>query len=197
MARKKRPYQLPPKVAHAQQLAARVAEYKPRPDPPTLRLILGLFGLWALCLGMALLFWFSPRPLVHDLRDRGITVAAEVTAVDNKPKYVQVRFVHGPDRGTTVKLSEYAGMLPETRTGDSLLVTYDRKNPSRSLAAAWVTHPPPNWPAYGTSALAVLTFGLTTAVVLRRRWILRTPWPPDPFAPEEPGASPPVRLTKP
>ncbi|MFF8399436.1 hypothetical protein [Streptomyces sp. NPDC016172] len=88
-----------------------------------------------------------------------------------------------PKAGTKVKLSDYAGMLPETETGASMIVTYDPENPSRILAQSWVEDLPANLPAYGTSAMAVICLGLTTAVIWRRLWILRT------FGPEEPPAS--------
>jgi hypothetical protein len=206
MARKKRPrrrndqYQLPQRVAAAQRYAAAVAEYKPRPEPPQRRLIAVALGMFLLCLGMALFFWMSARSLVHDLRANGVTVAATVTGSDNKPKYVRVRYIQGENSGEEVKLSEYAGMLPDLRADDALLVTYDPEDPSRVLSRSWVISPPLNLPAYGTSALALFTFGLTVAVVVRRRWILRTPWPDHPLHrssdSRDPGSTA-VRLTKP
>ncbi|MEV0981306.1 hypothetical protein [Streptomyces sp. NPDC049915] len=59
--------------------------------------------------------------LLEDLCSRGVTTVAEVIGVDNKPKYVKVRFAQGPERGTEVKLSDYAGMYPDTREGTSAL----------------------------------------------------------------------------
>ncbi|MCT7352112.1 hypothetical protein N4P33_07980 [Streptomyces sp. 15-116A] len=164
---------------------------------PQRRLILGLFGLFTLCLGMALFFCLPPQTLVQSLRERGITTASTVTGVDNKPKYVEVRFMQGSDKGTVVRLSDYAGMLPDTRPGELLLVTYDPNDPSRSLAHSWVTDPPANVPAYGMFALTGFFLLGTVGVALRRRWILRTPWPPDPFAPDTADSHQPVRLTKP
>ncbi|KJK35498.1 hypothetical protein UK15_30575 [Streptomyces variegatus] len=116
-------------------------------------MILAGFGLFLLCVGMALFFLLPSRSLVQDLRSRGVSAAATV--------------------------SEYAGMLPETETGASVIVTYDPEAPSRVLTQGWVADPPSNLPAYGTSALAVICLGLTTAVVWRRLRILRT------FGPEE------------
>ncbi|WP_449343926.1 hypothetical protein [Streptomyces massasporeus] len=88
-----------------------------------------------------------------------------------------------PKAGTEVKLWDYAGMLPETQTGASMIVTYDPEDPSRILAQSWVEDPPANLPAYGTSALAIICLGLATAVTWRRIWILRT------FGPHKPPAS--------
>jgi hypothetical protein len=200
---KRRPadqYQLPPKAERARQAAARLADFKPRPPLPQLRVIWGCIGLGALCVGMALAFWLPSRSLVEDLRSRGVTVAATVVDVDTKPKYVKVRFAQGPKRGTTVNLSEIAGMLPDAHSGDSMQVTYDPKDPSRSLVRNWVMEPPANLPTYGTSALAVFFLSGSVAVTIRRRWILRT-WPPessasDPKHPQKPGTKS-DRLTKP
>ncbi|MDT0613564.1 hypothetical protein [Streptomyces lancefieldiae] len=127
---------------------------------------------------MALFFWLPARSLVDDLRSNGSTVAATVTGVDNKPKYVKVRLVTGPRMGAEVKLSDYAGMYPDVNTGDSLLVTYDTEDPSRILSDSWVTNPPFNLPFYGASVGAVLFLVGTVAATLRRRWILRN-WPTD------------------
>ncbi|MFF5314908.1 hypothetical protein [Streptomyces massasporeus] len=132
---------------------------------------------------MALVFVLPSRSLVQDLRSHGEGAAATVIGVDSKPKYVKVRLVSSPKAGTEVKLSDYAGMLPETETGASMIVTYDPEDPSRILAQSWVEDPPANLPAYGTSALAVICLGLTTAVIWRRFRILRT------FGPEKPSAS--------
>lgn len=206
MAKKRKPrrrndqYRLPPHVAAAQQYAARVAAHKPRPQLPQRRVIIGGFGIFLLCLGMALFFWIPAHALVHDLRANGVTVVATVTAVDSKPKYVKVRYVLGAESGKDVMLSDYAGMLPDLRSGDALAVTYDAKDPSRVLPHDWVSSPPLNLPAYGTSILAVFMFGLTIAVVLRRRWILRTAWPDHPsYGSSDPQApdSTAVPLTKP
>ncbi|WP_268220490.1 DUF3592 domain-containing protein [Streptomyces sp. EMB24] len=189
MTKKKRPkrpndrYHLPPHVAAAQRYAAKATEQVTYPRPPPRRVVVAAFGMSLLCLLMALFFWMPARSLVHDLRTDGVIVEATVTAADNKPKYIRVRYAFGVEAGKEFKLSEYAGMLPELRTGDALLVIYDRKNPSRVLPHDWVTAPPPNLPAYGTSGLSILVLGLSFAVVLRRRRILR--------------ASTAVRLTKP
>ncbi|EFL34075.1 predicted protein [Streptomyces viridochromogenes DSM 40736] len=132
---------------------------------------------------MTLAFILPSRSLVQDLRSRGESAAAQVIVVDSKPKYVKVRLVSSPEAGTEVKLWDYAGMLPETHTGASMIVTYDPEDPTRILAQSWVEDPPANLPAYGTSALAVICLGLNVAVIWRRLWILRT------FGPEEPPIS--------
>ncbi|GGX36496.1 hypothetical protein GCM10010297_67160 [Streptomyces malachitofuscus] len=193
-------YQLPPHVAEAQQYAARRAAYRPRPALPQWRLIAGAFGVFILTVGLALFLWIPARSLVTDLRSSGVTVAATVTGVDSKPKFVKVRFGQGPEEGNEIKLSEYAGMLPDVRADEALLVTYDPDDPSRALPHSWVVTPPPNLPAYGTAGLALIILGLTIAVVLRRRWILRTPWPEHPMYgssdPVNPGSAT-VRVVKP
>lgn len=149
------------------------SQAKPHPPIPQPRVIIGVFGGSLLCVALALAFWLPSRSLVHDLRDGGVTVAAQVTEVDNKPKHVKVEFLHGDRSGTEEKLWDYAGMLPDVHPGDTLLVTYDPDDPHRSLPHAWVTDPPANLPAYGSSAIAV--FLLTGAVVgtVRRRRLLR------------------------
>ncbi|MET9253165.1 hypothetical protein [Streptomyces sp. NPDC003717] len=179
--KKRRPrdrYQLPGKVAQAQLSAAERAEWKPRPLVPRRRVVLGIFGMFLVLAGAALAFWLPPRALVNDLRDRGLTVAATVTGVDNKPKYVKVEFLQGPKAGTEVELWDYAGMYPEVHTGDAMLVTYDPNDLHRSLPHRWVADPPANLPAYGSSALALFFLSGTIAVALRRRWILKN-WPPE------------------
>ncbi|WP_143668882.1 MULTISPECIES: DUF3592 domain-containing protein [unclassified Streptomyces] len=201
--KKRRPadqYQLPPNVERARQAAAGRADFKPRPPLPPWRVIWACIGFVALCVGMALVFWLPSRSLVEDLRSRGVTVAATVVDVDTKPKYVKVRFAQGPRRGTTVKLSEIAGMLPDAHSGDSMQVTYDPNDPSRSLDHSWVMAPPANLPLYGVSALAAFFLSGAVVLTLRRRWILRT-WPPespvsDPEHPQKAGTKS-VRLTKP
>lgn len=146
-------------------------------------MILAGFGLFLLCVGMVLFFLLPSRSLVQDLRSRGVSAAATVSGVDSKPKYVKVRLVSGPKAGTEVELSDFAGMLPETQTGASMIVTYDPEDDSRILAQSWVADPPANLPAYGTSVLAFVCLVLTAAVTWRRLWILRT------FGPEQPSAS--------
>ncbi|MGA5135668.1 hypothetical protein [Streptomyces azureus] len=181
MAEKK--YQLPPHVEEARRAVARVAAWKLRPPLPQRRVILGMPGIFLLCVGVTLLLWLPPHYLVQDLRSRGVDSAATVVDVDSKPEFVKVRLLSGPKAGTEVKLSDYAGMYPDTHTDAALVVTYDRDDPSRILTRAWVEDPPANLPAYGTSALAVLCLGLATAVIWRRLWILRT------FGPDEPPSS--------
>ncbi|MEU9572904.1 hypothetical protein AB0D62_24160 [Streptomyces massasporeus] len=176
-------YQLPPHVEEARKTRAEAKAWKPRPNLPPRRVIWAISGTFLLCIGLSLALWLPPHFLVQDLRSRGVDSAATVVGIDSKPKYVKVRLVTGPEAGTEVKLSDYAGMYPNTHTSASLVVTYDRDDPSRILTRAWVEDPPANLPAVGTSALAVICLGLTTAVVWRRLWILRT------FGPVEPAAS--------
>ncbi|MGW4022733.1 hypothetical protein [Streptomyces sp. NPDC005009] len=187
MASKKRladQHQVPPRVLKAQQLAARRRTWETRPLIPRPRQILGVLGMSVLCAGLALAFWIPSRSLVQDLRDGGVTVAARVTGVDSKPKYVRVEFVQGPKSGTEVELWDYAGMLPDVHPGDAVVVTYDPGDPHRSLPHAWVTDPPPNLPAYGSSAIAAFLFTGAAVGTIRRRRLLRTPItrssPPEP-----------------
>jgi hypothetical protein len=160
--------------------------------------ILTGLGLFLLCVGMVLSFLLPPRSLVQDLRSRGVSAAATVVGVDSKPKYVKVRLVSSPQAGTEVKLWDYAGMLPETQTGASMIVTYDPEDPTRILTQSWVKDPPANLPAYGTAAIAAFFLLGTVALVFRRRWILRN-WPSDAsVAGSAKGhGSKSVRLTKP
>ncbi|MGW7510169.1 hypothetical protein ACWGJ0_20970 [Streptomyces massasporeus] len=171
-------YQLPPHVDKARQAAAaRAAGWQWRPKPPQRRVILTGLGVSLLCVGMAAVFWLPSKSLVRDLRSRGVTSAAIVIDVDSKPKYVKVRLVSGPRAGDEVKLSDYAGMYPGAQVNVAMLVTYDPQEPSRLLSRDWVANPPPNLPAYGTAALALLCLSLTAAAALRRRRILRTSSP--------------------
>ncbi|MET7292395.1 hypothetical protein ABZS79_09660 [Streptomyces griseoloalbus] len=185
--KKRRPagsYQIPPHIREAQRSAAERRGWKPRPLIPRPREIVGVAGVSLLCVCLSLAFWLPSRALVHDLRHRGVTVAATVTGVDNKPKYVRVRFIQGSKSGTEVKLWDYAGMLPDVHRGDPMLVTYDPEAPSRSLSYTWVIDPPFNLPACASAVGAVVFSAGAVAGTLRRRHILRTPWPPDPFAPD-------------
>ncbi|MCX3285781.1 hypothetical protein OR263_03405 [Streptomyces sp. NEAU-H22] len=184
--KKKRPadqYQLPPHVKEAGQAAARAAAWRPRPEVPKNRVILGITAVFLLCVGMSLALWLPPYYLVQDLRSRGVDSVTTVVGVDTKPKYVKVRFVSGPRAGSEVELTDYAGMYPATHAGAPLVVTYDREDPAHVLARAWVEDPPANLPAYGSSALAFALLACTTAVIWRRLWVLHT------FGPEEPPAS--------
>ncbi|MEU5522461.1 DUF3592 domain-containing protein [Streptomyces sp. NPDC047860] len=141
-------------------------------------MILGVLGGGLLCVALALAFWLPSRFLVQDLRDTGVTVSAHVTKVDNKPKYVQVKFLQGELSGTEEKLWDYAGMLPDVHPGDALIVTYDPDDPHRSLPHAWVTDPPANLPAYGSSAIAAFLFTGAVVGTFRRRRLLTRSSPP-------------------
>ena len=187
MPKRKRPgdpYQVPPHIARAQRIAADRRSWKPRPLIPQRRQLFGILAVSVMCAGLSLALWIPPHSLVRDLRKDGVTVAAKVTEVDNKPKYVKVEFLHGTRSGTRTKLWDYAGMIPDVHPGDALLVTYDPNNPHRSLPHAWVTDPPVNLPAYGISAITVFMLTGTVAGVLRRRRLLRAPVtrssPPEP-----------------
>lgn len=150
------------------------------PKVPQWRFILASLGMSVLCIGMTLTLWIPVRSKLNDLRDHGVTATATVIGVDNKPKYVKVRFANGTLTGREVELGEYAGMLPDMHVGESLFVTYDPNDPSRSLAHRWVVDPPVNLPAWGTSALAVFFLTGAVAVIRRRRLLLTHSPPPEP-----------------
>ena len=199
--KRKRPaeqYQLPPHIKRSHQEVAEARAWRPQPPLPPRRLILSMFGLCLLSIGIVLSLTLPAHFLVQDLRSRGVSAAATVVGADSKPKYVKVRLVSSPKAGTEVKLWDYAGMLPETQTGASMIVTYDPEDPSRILTQSWVKDPPINLPAYGTSALAAFFLLGTVALVFRRRWILRN-WPSDASVAGSAKAhgSKSVRLTKP
>ncbi|MEW2611160.1 hypothetical protein AB0937_13295 [Streptomyces sp. NPDC047880] len=170
-------YQLPPHVERARQAASRAAGWKPGPKPPQRRVILAGFGMSLLCLGMTAAFWFPAHALAEDLRSRGVTSAATVVGIDNKPQYVKVRLVSGPRTGDEVEFSDYAGMYPDVHRDEAMIVTYDPQQPSRVLSRDWVEDPPANLPAYGTAALTLLCLSLTTTAVIRRLRILRRSGP--------------------
>ncbi|MFE0672598.1 DUF3592 domain-containing protein [Streptomyces sp. NPDC058867] len=151
-------------------------------------MILVGFGFSLLCAGMALILWLPPHSLVQDLRSRGVDAVATVTAVDNKPKYVKVRLVSSPEAGNEVKLSDYAGMYPDTRTGDAMAVTYDPEKPYRILQRSWVKDPPTSLHTCLVAALGLFFLVMTVFVIIRRRKILRMTEIPGPEA---------VSLTKP
>jgi hypothetical protein len=152
-----------------------------------------------LCLGMFFAFWVPSQTLVNDLRSHGVTTTAAVTAVDNNPEYVRIRF-NGPDGPTTAELSDYAGMRPEAEVGEALTVRYDSKDPSHALPVSWVDNPPIlNLPMLGTAALTIFFLAGTVVLVLRRRWVLRIFGPPSDTveSPGTEGGGKPVRLSKP
>jgi uncharacterized protein DUF3592 len=167
-------YRIPLHIEQGNRRAAEWAVWRRRPGLPQIRQILGCFAGFLLCTGMSLFLWLPARSVVQDLRDHGVTVVATVTGVDNRPKYVKVRFNQGPVKGTEVKLGDYAGMYPTTHVGKPMLVTYDPADPFRSLARHWVENPPPILPAYGTSALALFLLAGAIVGLIRRRRILRT-----------------------
>ncbi|MEU9183943.1 DUF3592 domain-containing protein [Streptomyces sp. NPDC048484] len=192
-------WQLPQHVedsnAFSIELAAREAELR-RPIFPQLRFILAGLGMSLLCLGIFLALLLPAKALTDDLDDRGITTSAVVTEVDDKPKHMKVRFDNS--NGTTkADMSEFAGMLPDVKVGENLRVTYDSEDPSRVLSQAWVENPPYlSLPILGTAALTLLCTALMVAVILRRRWYLRTFGPPPP-RPKKPKGKASTDLTKP
>ncbi|MFF7910665.1 hypothetical protein [Streptomyces sp. NPDC007914] len=135
---------------------------------------------------MTLFFWLTAHSVLQDLRSEGVTVAARVIGVDNKPKRVQIRLAQGPASGLEADLGDYAGMYPDVNVGDPMLVTYDPKDIRRSLDQRWVRNPPPNLPAYGASAMSLFFLAGTVVAMLRRHRLVRmhdTATPPPPATP--------------
>ncbi|MDT0394562.1 MULTISPECIES: DUF3592 domain-containing protein [Streptomyces] len=143
-------------------------------------MILGVLGGSLLCLVLALFFWLPSRTLVHDLRADGVTVVATVIGVDDQPRYVRVRFAQGPRSSAEEELWDYAGMLPDVHSGDSLTVTYDPDDPSHVLPRIWVIDPPTNLPAYAAFTLAALFLAGALVGAVRRRLLLTHSPPPEP-----------------
>ncbi|WP_158713700.1 DUF3592 domain-containing protein [Streptomyces sp. NRRL WC-3626] len=129
---------------------------------------------------LALFFWLPSRTLVHDLRADGVTVVATVIGVDDQPRYVRVRFAQGPRSSAEEELWDYAGMLPDVHSGDSLTVTYDPDDPSHVLPHIWVIDPPTNLPAYAAFTLAALFLAGALVGAVRRRLLLTHSPPPEP-----------------
>lgn len=174
-------WRLPPHAEEARassQRWARIKETESRPHLPGRKTILGMLGVFVLAIGIFLGLLLPANSLVDDLGDRGVTASSLVTGVDNKPKYVKVRF-DSPSGTVKTDLSEFAGMVPDVQVGETLTVVYDPKDPSRALSKSWVEDPPYlSLPLLGTAALTLLCTALTVAVILRRRWYIRTFGPP-------------------
>ncbi|MGY3203362.1 DUF3592 domain-containing protein [Streptomyces sp. TE5632] len=140
---------LPPKSAEGKALERELQRIRAavrQPPLPQRRLILTLFVM-ALGAGSAFLVFLLPsQSLVDDLRSRGVSVAAEITA-SPKNKYgeagnVRVRF-SGPEGEVETVLSDWGGKRPEgLLQGAVVPVVYDPQEPTRVLTMEWVDSPP-------------------------------------------------------
>ncbi|MFJ9603261.1 DUF3592 domain-containing protein [Streptomyces althioticus] len=158
-----------------------------RPPLPQKRLIATLFGLALVTLTAFLMFLLPGRSLVKDLRSRGISVVAEVTAA-SKNKYgdagnVKVRF-DGPDGTVETELHDWGGKRPEgLRAGAAVPVTYDPQEPTRVLTTRWVEDPPTaTLPMLVTAVLTPLLLSGAVFLVVRRRRLLKAGEQADPTA---------------
>ncbi|NGO45778.1 DUF3592 domain-containing protein [Streptomyces ureilyticus] len=133
-----------------------------------------MLGVSVLAIGIFLGLLLPANSLVDDLGDRGVTTSAVVTGVDNKPEHVKVKFkVSG--KSIQTDLQDFAGMRPEASVGENLMVVFDPRDPKRVLSQDWVDEPPfLSFPILGTALLALLCTAMAVAVILRRRWYLRT-----------------------
>ncbi|WP_405778157.1 DUF3592 domain-containing protein [Streptomyces sp. NBC_00859] len=202
MRKKKRPpgqWHAPPKSARDVEFTENLRNWAARPPLPQYRLILALLGLFVLCGGMCAGFLVPSHVLVNDLRSRGVTTPAKVTAVDKNPRYVKVQF-SGPSGVTNTNLSEISGSLPEAEPGTLLIITYDPEHPSRVLTQSWVSDPPLiNLPVLLSAGPALLFLVGAVGLTLRRRWVLHTFGPPpdtEIISSTEKSGKPSIRLTK-
>ncbi|MFI1484578.1 DUF3592 domain-containing protein [Streptomyces sp. NPDC020747] len=189
-------WQLPPHTEETRassQRWAKIKEAKSRPLLPGRKTILGMLGVSALTIGMFLALLLPANSLVDDLNDRGVTASAVVTGVDNKPKYVKVKFKFSGNT-TQTDLYDFAGMQPEVNVGENLMVVYDPRNPNRVLSQDWVDNPPfLSFPILGTALLALVCTAMAVTVILRRRWHLRTFGPPPLTDAKDPSAFEPKK----
>lgn len=167
----------PPKSA---ERVAHEAEWRRRrflraqPPVPPWRVILGLAAMSLLTGGMFLVFLLPSDSLVSELRSRGVSVWAEVTA-SPKDKYgnpgiVKVKFSDAEEERETL-LHDWGGMRPEgLEPGGAVSVTYDPRDPGRVLTTDWVRNPPTMTAPMPVTLLLFLLF-LAGAVfgAIRRR----------------------------
>ncbi|MFJ7176749.1 DUF3592 domain-containing protein [Streptomyces massasporeus] len=185
MAKKKKrsrdDWTLPPKSAERQARDLELQRLRSsvrQPPLPQRRLILTLFVM-ALGTGVAfLVFWLPSQSLVNDLRSRGLSVAAEITA-SPKNKYgeagnVKVRF-SGPEGEVETVLSDWGGKRPEgLLPGAAVSVTYDPQEPTRVLTTEWVKNPPVmTLPMFITLVFTPLMTGSAILLAVRRRNLLK------------------------
>ncbi|MFI8302690.1 DUF3592 domain-containing protein [Streptomyces sp. NPDC085927] len=172
---------LPPKSAERQSLDRESKQFRTavrQPPLPQRRLILTLFVMALGSCVAFLVFWLPSQSLVNDLRSRGVSVAAEITA-SPKNKYgeagnVKVRF-SGPNGEVETVLGDWGGKRPEgLLEGAAVPVTYDPREPTRVLTAEWVEDPPfMTLPMLITLAFTPLLLGGTILLVMRRRKLLK------------------------
>ncbi|WP_031087948.1 DUF3592 domain-containing protein [Streptomyces sp. NRRL WC-3549] len=148
------------------------------PVVPQRRLILTLSVMALGACAAFLVFWLPSRSLVDDLRSRGVSVAAEVTAAP-KNRYggagdVKVRFA-GPGGEVETVLSDLGGMRPDgLLPGSAVPVTYDPREPTRVLTTRWLDHPPVMTPpVLVTLVFTPLLLGGAVLLTVRRRTLLQ------------------------
>ncbi|GAB2458752.1 DUF3592 domain-containing protein [Streptomyces incanus] len=171
----------PPKSAEREALEAewRRRRFQSRqPLVPKRRVILGVFAMSLITGGMFLGFLLPSESLVSDLRSRGVSVWAEVTASPRdkygNPGNVKVKF-DGPEGEMETSLYDWGGMRPEGLTPGGLVsVTYDPRDPARVLTTAWVKDPPMMTLPMLVVLLIFLFFLIGSIVgLIRRRVLLR------------------------
>ncbi|MFD6904337.1 DUF3592 domain-containing protein [Streptomyces sp. NPDC060077] len=174
-------WQPPPKSAEQQSLDEEVQRFRAawhQPPVPQRRLILAVFvAALATCVAF-LVFLLPAQSLVNDLRSRGVTTTAEVTA-SPKNKYgeagnITVRF-SGPGGEVETVLADWGGKRPEgLLAGGRVSVTYDPSEPTRVLTTEWVESPPAmTLPMLVTLILTPLFAVGAILLSIRRRKLLR------------------------
>ncbi|WP_258308288.1 DUF3592 domain-containing protein [Streptomyces sp. NWU339] len=149
-----------------------------QPTVPKRRVILGVFAVALMAGGMFLGFLLPSESLVSDLRSRGVSVWAEVTASPrNKygsPGNIKVKF-DGPEGEMETSLYDWGGMRPEGLFQKAVVsVTYDPRDPTRVLTTAWVKDPPMMTMPMLVALLAFLFFMAGTIfITIRRRVLLK------------------------
>ncbi|GAB2780155.1 hypothetical protein GCM10027073_11050 [Streptomyces chlorus] len=149
-----------------------------QPPVPKRRVILGVFALSLVIGGMFLSLLLPSESLVSDLRSRGISVWAEVTASPRdkygNPGNIKVKF-DGPGGEMETSLYDWGGMRPEGLVPGGLVsVTYDPRDPARVLTTAWVKSPPMMTMPLLVGLLGFLFFlAGTVFITIRRRVLLK------------------------
>ncbi|GAB2780148.1 hypothetical protein GCM10027073_11040 [Streptomyces chlorus] len=149
-----------------------------QPPVPKRRVILGVFAMALMTGGIFLGFLLPSESLVSDLRSRGVSVWAEVTASPRdkygNPGNIKVKF-DGPEGEMETSLYDWGGMRPEGLVPGGLVsVTYDPRDPARVLTTAWAKNPPMMTMPMLVVLLAFF-FSLICSIagVIRRRVLLK------------------------
>jgi hypothetical protein len=173
--------QPPPKSAQQQSAEEELRQFRAtwrQPPLPQRRLILAFSGMAVGTLVAFLIFLLPAQSLVQDLRSRGVTTVAEVTA-SPKNKYgeagnVEVRF-SGPEGKVQTVLADWGGKRPEgLLSGAQVSVTYDPREPTRVLTTEWVEDPPAmTLPMLITLTLTPVFLLGAILLLIRRRKLLK------------------------